>query len=133
MENLINSKIKLNLGDLSIVPAPLSKVRSRKECLARYQGGQMPYFVAPMDTVLDANNTQVFLDEGLNVCLPRGIKASGFKVLDNQKLFESVSLEDFVKVYCDYANKSKEEDRIEKENIPIRQSIHRSDETKKKK
>lgn len=106
MENLINSNIKLNLGDLSICPAPLSKVRSRKECLARYQGGQMPYFVAPMDTVLDANNTQVFLDEGLNVCLPRGIKASGFKVLDNQKLFESVSLEEFTKVYCDYANKS---------------------------
>lgn len=106
MENLINSNIKLNLGDLSIVPAPLSKVRSRKECLARYQGGQMPYFVAPMDTVLDTNNTQVFLNEGLNVCLPRGIKASGFKVLDNQKLFESVSLEEFITVYCDYANKS---------------------------
>lgn len=100
MENLNNSKIKLNLGDLSIVPAPLSKIRSRKECLPYYKNGQKPYFVAPMDTVLDANNTQLFLDEGLNVCLPRGIKASGYKVLENQKLFESVSLEEFVNVYC---------------------------------
>jgi hypothetical protein len=100
MENLNNSKIKLNLGDLSIVPAPLSKVRSRKECLPYYKNGQKPYFVAPMDTVLDANNTQLFLDEELNVCLPRGIKASGYKVLENQKLFESVSLEEFVSIYC---------------------------------
>jgi hypothetical protein len=100
MESLNKSTIKLNLGDLSIVPAPLSKVRSRKECLPSYANGQKPFFVAPMDTVLDSNNTQVFLDEGLNVCLPRGIKASNYKVLDNQKLFESVSLEEFVNVYC---------------------------------
>lgn len=103
MENLRNSKIKLNLGDVSIVPAPLSKVRTRKECMPRYENGQLPYFVAPMDTVLDTNNTQLFLNAGLNVCLPRGLKASGYEVLDNQKLFESVSLEEFIELYCNTA------------------------------
>jgi GMP reductase len=92
---------KLNLGDVSIVPATKSYVESREECLVTYENGQSPYMVAPMDTVIDEKNWDFFLESGLNVCLPRGVDyPKGFVNNTPNLLFESMSLSEFKKKYC---------------------------------
>jgi hypothetical protein len=54
-------EIKLNLGDLSIVPAAISDIKSRDECVTTYRNGQSPYIVAPMDSVINQKNWRFFL------------------------------------------------------------------------
>lgn len=85
-------KEKFNLGDLSIIPADISPVSSRSECATNYENGQSPFFVAPMDTVLDEDNYRLFLKAGLNVCLPRGVKSDLTDRLGVNETFDSFSL-----------------------------------------
>lgn len=92
---------KNNLGDLSIVPAVISKIRTRSECFTNYSTGQSPFIVAPMDTVIDEKNFFYFLASGLNVCLPRGVKyPKGFINNSPNLVFTSMSLEEFSKTIC---------------------------------
>lgn len=92
---------KLNLGDLAIVPAIVSRIKSRDECVTTYKNGQSPFIVSPMDTVIDNKNFDFFLESGVNVCLPRGIDYPvGYKNKTPNMLFESVSLGDFEKRFC---------------------------------
>ena len=92
---------KLNLGDISIVPATESEVNSRNECRATYINGQSPFIVSPMDTVIDEKNWKFFIESGVNVCLPRGIEyPKGFVNNTPNLLFESMSLGDFKRKYC---------------------------------
>lgn len=85
-------KEKFNLGDLSIVPADISPISSRSECATNYENGQSPFFVAPMDTVLNKDNYRAFLKAGLNVCLPRGVRSDLKDRLGVNETFESFSL-----------------------------------------
>jgi intein/homing endonuclease len=95
MANLRNIKEKLNLGDLAIVPTILSDIDSRSEVVTTYENGQSPFFVAPMDTVLDGKNYKTFMDAGLNVCLPRGI----YLEENTPNVFESYSLDEFIEKF----------------------------------
>lgn len=95
MANLRNIKEKLNLGDLAIVPAILSDIDSRSEVVTTYENGQSPFFVAPMDTVLNKDNYKTFMDAGLNVCLPRGI----YLEENTPNVFESYSLDEFIEKF----------------------------------
>lgn len=95
MANLRNIKEKLNLGDLAIVPTILSDIDSRSEVVTTYENGQSPFFVAPMDTVLNKDNYKTFMDAGLNVCLPRGI----YLEENTPNVFESYSLDEFIEKF----------------------------------
>lgn len=96
MENLRNIKKKYSLSDLAIVPASLSNVNSRNEVKTTYENGMSPFFVAPMDTVVDLNNLSKFYDLNLNVCLPRGIEYSDLTKTN----FVSYGLDEFIEKYC---------------------------------
>lgn len=95
MANLKNIKETLNLGDLAIVPAILSDIDSRNDVMTTYENGQSPFFVAPMDTVLNKENYKTFMDAGLNVCLPRGI----YLEENTPNVFESYSLDEFIQKF----------------------------------
>lgn len=107
MDILKTLKTKLNFNDISIVPASLSEVRSRSECKTRYLDGTSPYFVAPMDTVISEDNLDIFLNSGLNVCMPRGMYLEN----DVPNVFESYSLDEFIEKFTKLA--------LEGEAIPI--------------
>ena len=91
-----NLGTKFSLGDISLIPTPISPISSRDECYPRYQDGTSPLFVAPMDTVLSEENYKYFLSLGLNVCLPRHISLE----THIPNCFESYSLEDFEAKFC---------------------------------
>lgn len=63
---------KLSYDDVSIVPERISTISSRKECNP-YIDGMLPIFASPMDTVICEENIEDFLDNKINVVIPRNI------------------------------------------------------------
>lgn len=68
----MNKKIKLGYDDVSIVPEPISRIRHRRECFCYHpENFSFPIFAAPMDGVVDEESAHIFMDNGINVVIPR--------------------------------------------------------------
>jgi len=63
---------KFDFKDITLVPETISSITSRSEINIFTNKGTLPIIVSPMDTVVNRNNYEIFLDENLEVCLPRG-------------------------------------------------------------
>jgi len=85
--------IKLDWNDISLVPQAISSISSRNEVIITDLYNMLPLFTAPMDTVIDGNNSKTFHDKDINVCLPRNVK---FKKGSEQKYFYSYGLDDII-------------------------------------
>jgi IMP dehydrogenase/GMP reductase len=83
---------KFDFKDITLVPETISSISSRKEVNPFYENGKLPIFVSPMDTVVDGDNCELFHENKLEVCLPRGV----FSGEDDS--FSSISLTDFEKI-----------------------------------
>ncbi len=87
---------KYDFDDILIEPAVMSQlIQSRYKDIKLPK--VLPIFTAPMDTVVDINNIQKFLDLGIMVVIPRTIKYSDVKYYSpkgNKYVFCSLSLED---------------------------------------
>ena len=86
--------IKFDLNDVLIEPSVLTDITSRSKVFPRNKRGYLPIFTAPMDTVVNTENHDKFLREGISVCLPRGekLKPDGH---NNKNTFISYSLTEF--------------------------------------
>lgn len=80
---------KFDFKDITIIPEPMSTINSRQEVNVRDLNYKLPIMVSPMDTVIDYKNQDIFTNNDLVVCLPRGIKEN-----DEQSFF-SLSLDEF--------------------------------------
>ncbi len=67
------NNMKFDFNDISLIPAELSDVRTRKEINILDENLKLPIFVSPMDTVIDVNNYKNFIAIGFYVCIPRSI------------------------------------------------------------
>lgn len=67
------NNIKLGYDDVSIVPAVISTIKSRKECNTCDEFGRLPIFVSPMDTVISEENYDDFARNSLNIVVPRTV------------------------------------------------------------
>ncbi len=83
-------KLKFDFNDITIIPEVISKIDSRDEIIVHDQQGKLPFFVAPMDMVLDTSNYKYFIELGINVCMPRG------EHVNEDGVFNSYSLNDFI-------------------------------------
>jgi IMP dehydrogenase/GMP reductase len=83
---------KFDFKDITIVPETISSIETRSVIDIFDENGKLPIMVSPMDTVIDEYNCDVFSEEGLNVCMPRGINP------ENDDFFMSISLDDFEKM-----------------------------------
>lgn len=71
--------MKLDFNDLLIVPKELSDISTRS-VIDPFRNGKLPLITAPMDTVISEKNINIFRNNKLNICQPRGIKSEqGFK------------------------------------------------------
>ena len=68
---LINNR-KYNLDEVSIIPAKTCSINTRNECNPTYIG-KLPIFIAPMCTLVDDTNIDVFEKIGFNCIIPRTI------------------------------------------------------------
>lgn len=73
------NSIKYSLEDISIVPAKVSRISTRRQCNPKTEcihgeGLKMyPIITAPMDSVISDRNFELFLEEDVNVIIPRTV------------------------------------------------------------
>ena len=91
-------------ADLTIVPAVISKIKSRKECNIFYEDGNLPIFAAPMMTVVNEHNYKIYEENKVNVILPRTVKYNlRLDFLNNGK-WVAFSLKEFIKLFCQFGD-----------------------------
>lgn len=87
--------MKFDFDDILIEAAASTNMQSRKTINPFTNDGFLPIITAPMDTVVNSDNEYTFIDNKINVCLPRG---------ENRNIrttFESYSLEQFRTKYLE--------------------------------
>jgi IMP dehydrogenase/GMP reductase len=89
---------KFDFKDITLVPETISSINSRSQIDIFTSDDKLPLFVSPMDTVIDLENYNKFIDEKLEVCLPR--------FLHGDQTFSSISLDEFEKVIEWYGDDS---------------------------
>ena len=72
-----NTTPKFDFDDILIIPKKKTHITSRYKDIKLQKN--LPLITAPMDTVVNLNNLDVFLDENIIVTLPRTIKYEEFK------------------------------------------------------
>lgn len=93
VENINMEKdLKFDFNDITIVPENVSLIESRTNVSIYDENGRLPFFVAPMDMVLNVDNYTFFDRIGLNICMPRG------EYVKQKGIFNSYSLNDFIKM-----------------------------------
>ena len=85
--------IKFDFNDILIVPTALTDISSRTEVNPYLSNGFLPLITAPMDTVVDGTNCEIFYYNNVNVCLPR------FEKRTRTYMFQSYSLVQFEEKY----------------------------------
>ena len=79
---------KFDFKDITIVPKNVSTISSRKEVNPFNELLYLPVMVSPMDTVVDEKNYELFENNLIPVCMPRGH-------YDYPGTFKSISLDEF--------------------------------------
>lgn len=87
--------MKYGLNDICIIPATVSSIEHRSECNPYTTNNMLPLFTAPMNSIIDENNYQIFLDNKINTIIPRGVDFNTRWELSN-KTFVAVGLDEFV-------------------------------------
>lgn len=82
-------------NDLTLVPAEISNVSSRSECNPFTSEKWLPIFTAPMASVVNFENYETFLDNGITPIIPRNISLEVRKDLMNDQQWVALSLKEF--------------------------------------
>ena len=101
---LIKDKIYYTYEDLTIMPNIISGIEHRSECIPLDDDGMLPIFTAPMNTVVDEKNFDLFEKEMIHAILPRTVDIS-LRVENSTKgRWSAYSLTEFENVFCDETN-----------------------------
>ena len=70
---MLDTELKFSYKDVSIVPAAVSPIDSRKDCNPYVEEGtnKLPLFTAPMDSVIGINNMDLWVAQGITPIIPR--------------------------------------------------------------
>ena len=118
--------IKLHYDDISIVPETKTTIKSRSECNPYTDDNMLPLFVAPMGSVIDADNWKEFYDNGINVVIPRTLPLderldilTKFRFWNMRNPFVALSLEETIEYFLTTTHMWE----LEKENSYMRVCI----------
>lgn len=111
---MINKDIKYSYNDLSLIPAKISSIESRSECnpyrtCSAYeftkQGENtefLPLFTAPMDSVVNKDNFELFLENHIHPIIPRTEKLEVRLEYAKKGYWVAYSLNEFKELFCDF-------------------------------
>lgn len=104
-KDMIIEKKGYSYNDLTIVPEVISDVSSRSECNPFIKENWLPIIASPMASVVNENNLQSFIDNGITPIVPRNIDLDRRKSLMNDKQWVALSLKEFEFCFITEANK----------------------------
>lgn len=84
----------LSFNDICLIPAVVSEIEHRSECNPHLDNGMLPLFTAPMSSVINENNWQLFKENKINAIIPRSVNWETRLDLSD-KTFIAVSLSEF--------------------------------------
>lgn len=84
------------LNDIGLVPARISNIEHRSECCPYNKYGMLPLFTAPMNSIINEDNYNVFLTNKINTIIPRGVSYEKRLELSTQT-FVALGLNEFEK------------------------------------
>lgn len=103
---MIINELKYSYNDLTLVPARISRVKSRSECNPFFDGeGRLPIFTAPMASVVSHTNYGEFIAEGITPIIPRNIDLNNRLSLAKEGIWVALSLNEFKEYFIDNADK----------------------------
>ena len=70
---MIKKEIGYAYNDITLVPTIISDVKSRSEINCMDVNKRLPIFVAPMSSVINEKNYDVFEQNGLYTVIPRSV------------------------------------------------------------
>ena len=97
MKNIIP---KFDFNDITLVPADISKIRSRSECNVYDTNNKLRLICSPMDTVINDDNVDLFNKLGILTC---SIRTKNLYLNQPAYSFISISLEQFEE-FIEYYN-----------------------------
>lgn len=96
-----SKEIKHDFDDFTLIPETLTNISSRKEVdpFIDLDGEKfLPLMTAPMDTVIDEKNIEIFQRNKILICLPRGENMYSY----SNSIFPSISLDESRHLLEDY-------------------------------
>ena len=84
----------LSFNDICLVPSVISEIEHRSECSPYLDNGMLPLFTAPMTSVINENNWQIFKENKINTIIPRSVDIN-IRLELAKHTFIAVSLSEF--------------------------------------
>lgn len=97
---MLKKELKYTYQDVSIVPAEISTIDSRQECHIRY-GNDLPIFTAPMDSIVNQDNINIWELNGITPILPRTLPIKIRKANMCNGKWVALSLKEFNDLLCE--------------------------------
>ena len=91
-------------NDLTIVPEVISDIDSRSQCNPFVTDNWLPIFTAPMASVVNEHNIDIFVKNGIVPILPRNISLETRKNLMLDYHWIALSLSEFKDIFIEKAN-----------------------------
>lgn len=100
--------MKYGLNDISIVPAPKSLISSRSQCDPYDKDFMLPLFTAPMSSVVNIENYELFEENKIHAIIPRNVELQT-RLTQCEKNWVAFSLDEFIELVdlCKFENGSK--------------------------
>ena len=84
----------LTFNDICLVPSVISNIEHRSECSPYLEDGMLPLFTAPMSSVINQDNWEIFKGNKINTIIPRSVDWETRLDLSD-KTFIAISLSEF--------------------------------------
>lgn len=101
----IEKRVYYTYNDLTIKPGIISDIKHRSECLPWDNEGKLPLFTAPMNTVVNKDNFDLFEANNIHAILPRTESLEDRVAYSTQGKWAAYSLKEFSDVFCNEGNK----------------------------
>lgn len=98
---MLKDKVLYSYNDIMIEPNDISLINSRSECIPFDENGKLPIFTAPMSTVVDENNFNLFQSNNIYAILPRNVNYQTRINFINQGKWVALSLNEFKELFVD--------------------------------
>lgn len=98
---LNNNELGLSLNDISIIPAIVTDIESRKECNPFDTNDMLPLFTAPMSSVVNEDNYEIFIKNKITPIIPRTVSIYKRVEIMNLGVWVAFGLDEFKKYIID--------------------------------